>query len=62
MPKVREQSALKMTAEILQDIWKAQALYDAGDWDACEPVIRRPRRAGSGGAVSSRNSSTQSSG
>ena len=35
-----------MTAEILQDIWKAQALYDAGDWDACEPVIRRLLKAG----------------
>jgi predicted O-linked N-acetylglucosamine transferase (SPINDLY family) len=46
VPKVRDQSALKMTAEILQDIWKAQALYDAGDWDACEPVIRRLLKAG----------------
>lgn len=35
-----------MTADILQDIWKAQALYDAGDWDACEPVIRRLLKAG----------------
>lgn len=46
LPKTREQSALTMTAEILSDIWKAQALYDAGDWDACEPVIRRLLKAG----------------
>ncbi len=46
LPKVRQESALKMTAEILQDIMKAQALYDAGDWDACEPVIRRLLKQG----------------
>ncbi len=27
--------------DVLKDIATAQALYDAGDWDACEPVIRK---------------------
>ena len=29
------------SAEVLADIALAQKLYDAGDWDAAEPVIRR---------------------
>jgi protein O-GlcNAc transferase len=35
-----------MTTEILTDIMRAQALYDAKDWDACEPVIRRLLKKG----------------
>jgi predicted O-linked N-acetylglucosamine transferase (SPINDLY family) len=39
MPQTREARA-RVTPEALYDIAKAQALYDAGDWDACELVTR----------------------
>lgn len=42
----RDEARLKITQDILNDVWKAQALYDAGDWDACEPVIRRLLKKG----------------
>lgn len=46
LPHERAESPLKVTQEILHDVWQAQVLYDAGDWDACEPVIRRLLKRG----------------
>lgn len=37
----KERGRHKMTLDVLQDIALAQRLYDANDWDAAEPVIRR---------------------
>ena len=36
----------RMTPGAIRDIFTAQALYDAGDWDACEPVIRKLLKRG----------------
>lgn len=45
IPKSREGQA-RITPGALYDIAAAQALYDAGNWDACEVVIRRLLKRG----------------
>jgi predicted O-linked N-acetylglucosamine transferase (SPINDLY family) len=32
---------MKVTQKLLHTIWRAQLLYDKGDYDACEPLIRK---------------------
>ena len=45
MPKT--QAAIKrVTPDMLQDIARAQALYDANDWDACEIATRKLLKRG----------------
>jgi tetratricopeptide (TPR) repeat protein len=41
VPKGRTEQRVEMTVDIMTDIMRAQALYDANDWDACEIVVRR---------------------
>lgn len=40
VPKDRSGHPMKITQKILHNIWRAQLLYDQGEYDACEPIIR----------------------
>ncbi len=44
MPKDR--NGPKITQKLLHNIWRAQLLYDKGDYDACAPIIRTLMRQG----------------
>jgi len=44
-PKARTE-VMRVSTDTLQDIARAQALYDANDWDACEIVIKRLLKQG----------------
>ncbi len=41
-----DRSGPKITQKLLHNIWRAQLLYDKGDYDACEPIIRTLMRQG----------------
>lgn len=50
-PRESTGKPIKITQKLLHTIWRAQLLYDKGDYDACEPIVRDLIKQGMGRAL-----------